>query len=289
MNADFEFLLPITPTSDEGKLLYAVQRGFKYGDGLFETMFYRQGSIVYLHEHLTRLKKGMQALHLLIPEALIGQNILAAVEQYIKQQNWDDDGIYRVKLYAIRKSGGFYTPSSEESTLLLEVLPQNNYPAIHQKKISGLSHNVRLQASLISPYKTISALPYVLAGIEQAMYGWDEIIILSYEGFLAEAGASNIFWWDGSCLYTPSLASGCIDGIIRGALMDFSKSIRLPVVEGLFLPQVLQKAQMLFTTNSAGIGIIACLQAPDLHLDFSINSALKAPKWLIDFGQAMNW
>jgi len=67
----------------------------------------------------------------------------------------------------------------------------------------------------VSAFKTLNALPYVLAGNYRKQLGVDEVILLDTHGHLAECVASNLFWLKDGMLYTPSLNTGCIGGIIR--------------------------------------------------------------------------
>ena len=65
----------------------------------------------------------------------------------------------------------------------------------------------------------MSALPYVMAGIEKQNRGLDDLIILSTKDHVSECIASNIFWLRKGTIYTPSLRSGCIEGIRRAQLI----------------------------------------------------------------------
>jgi len=228
-------------------------RAFQYGDGLFETLVLQNGQVRYIADHYHRLTGGMAALQInvssgLTPEWL--QNSIAELAQINVLGNQA-----RARLQVWRQPGGLYTPVSSEADFLLTVYPLVQ-PTVSVKEKVIFYEDVRLQYSAISSFKTCSALPYVLAGLTRKAAGTDDAILLDNAGHIAECVASNLFWFKDGQLFTPSLQTGCVEGILRKNSIRQAHQISLSVTEGLFTKQAILSAQCVFCCNVAGIQLI---------------------------------
>ncbi|GAA4410438.1 aminodeoxychorismate lyase [Nibrella viscosa] len=231
--------------------LTADNRAFRYGDGLFETIRYEQERIWFLADHLNRLTRGMQALHL---QHRFGfsQETLEQQIQALLTLNGLANQPARIKLQMWRQPGGLYTPDSNKSEFLLTVLPGRPFAVTARNRL-GVYDSVRVSPSPVSTFKTLNALPYVLAGLYKQAAQCDDVVLLDTAGHLAECNASNLFWLRGNTLFTPSPDAGCIDGIIRRQLLRQAAQTGLSVNEGLFMPDALTDAEVVFCCNAAGI------------------------------------
>lgn len=240
--------------ASESAVLGVSNRAFQYGDGVFETIISKNGMIKFQNEHWDRIVQGVNVLKMDMPFSkdqfleillnLLGANDLLG--QYA-----------RLKLYIWRAAGGLYTPTAVQSEYLLTAEGTN-------KKIMGSFHKVAvaqtvyLQKTAFSHLKTISALSYVLAGIEKEERKLDELILLNQQGFIAEASSSNIYFFDErqNTIYTPSLDSGCIDGVSRRFLLKHAARIGLDIQEILWKPEEVSDQLSVFTLNVAGVNRI---------------------------------
>lgn len=226
-------------------------RAFQYGDGLFETLRYESGQIWFWSDHFQRLTEGMQALHLIRPpgfdEATVQQTILdlLAANELTHQPA-------RLKIQVWRQPGGLYTPVTSEADVLISTRPGSPFVVTERMQVS-LYDSVRLIASPISAFKTLNALPYVLAGIAKQTGGFDDMILLDQNGHLAECIASNLFWYRDRTLYTPALQTGCVNGIARRQLLRSAPTFGLTLLEGFYEPDALQVAEAVFCANASGI------------------------------------
>ncbi|GAA4446899.1 aminodeoxychorismate lyase [Nibrella saemangeumensis] len=232
-------------------LLTADNRAFRYGDGLFETIRFEQGQLWFWADHYTRLSRGMQALQLqarpdMTPDVLEGHITALLYLNGLAGQ------AARIKLQVWRQPGGLYTPAGNESEYLLTVLPGQPFTITARNRL-GVYDAVRLTSSPVSAFKTLNALPYVLAGLYKQQQQLDDVILLDTAGHLAECNASNLFWFRARTLFTPSLASGCIDGIVRRQLLRQAAQAGFSVNETLSRPDALTEAGLIFCCNAAGI------------------------------------
>ncbi len=242
-------------------------RAFQYGDGLFETMIWQNGKIRYLADHYQRLTAGMAALSLTVPPGLSARYLQNSISQLAKTCQLGDNA--RVRLQVWRKAGGLYTPDSQGIDFLLTVLPLVT-PTISVKANVIFYEEVRLYHSAISSFKTSSALPYVLAGLARKAAHADDAILLDVHGHVAECVASNLFWLKNRVLYTPSLESGCVAGVMRKNVITQMQNDPIPIKEGLFKKESLLSADAVFCCNVAGMQWIESIE----------KSTFETPVWL---------
>ncbi|MGB0524106.1 MAG: aminotransferase class IV [Flammeovirgaceae bacterium] len=241
---------------EESQISIAIaDRAFCYGDGLFETIIGYNGAPQFLKEHLHRLKRGMEAFQ------FSGWNTRLKAERIQDQitqlcrLNHATRGKARVRIQVWRKAGGLYTPQSTGFHLLITAHPAQSSTQLNALK-AAFSQTVRLQYSNTSAYKTMSALPYVLAGLEKKQRNLDELILLSTKEHISECIASNIFWVKNGVIYTPSLRSGCIAGIRREFLVKYFRKAGRIVRRTLAKKATLLNADSIFNCNVAGIHFI---------------------------------
>jgi branched-chain amino acid aminotransferase/4-amino-4-deoxychorismate lyase len=228
------------PQTDSSILL---NRAFRYGDGLFETIISYQTYLLPYHHR--RLSAGAEALGLTLPEIL--QNDLSVINTLRP-----DQGNQKIRLYVYRKAGGLYSPATDDSDWLITYSPYEP-TGLEAIKSCAVSESVRLSWQPWSFAKTVNALPYVLAGREKQQRQFDEIILLDTSGHLSEALSSNIFWKTDKGWYTPSLRAGCVAGTRRAQLIDHLSTQGFLVREGLYKPEVLNEASQILTTNANGL------------------------------------
>ncbi|GAB2560872.1 aminotransferase class IV [Spirosoma aerophilum] len=226
-------------------------RAFQYGDGLFETIRYESNRIWFWHDHFSRLSAGMSAMQLAFPDDFITET-LEEVILHLLEANELTDQSTRIKLQVWRQSGGLYTPATNQAHMLITVRPGHSF-SITDKARTAVYDDFRLSPSPVSAFKTLNALPYVLAGIYKNQHNLDDVILLDTHGHLAECLASSLFWYINQTLFTPSLQTGCINGIVRQQLLRLALNHGITIKEGLYKPDVLLKAEAVFCANVMGI------------------------------------
>lgn len=225
----------------------SLDRGFQYGDGFFESIKYTtETGLEHFEDHFTRLSDGLLLLDYNIPKDF--KNILYSKTILVCQQN--NLKTARVKIIVWRKSGGLFTPQNNDLNYFIsttELLPFDKSPIT-----LGLATKIKIPVHILSNYKTLSSLPYVLAGIEKKQSEYDDLILLNTDDFICECTSSTIFWEIDKQIYTPSLKSACIAGIGRkNEIIQLKKEGRT-VNEGLYTIDELSKAELIWTTNSFG-------------------------------------
>lgn len=243
----------LTPSGSAS--LEISNRGFQYGDGIFETIIFRKKEIMFLNEHWERISESVDDLKLNFP---FTKKDLENTLLELLEVNGLMGQSARMKLYIWRKAGGLYTPDHFDAEFLLTADQAQRKKILKFDKV-GFADTIFLQKTSLSHLKTISALPYVMAGIEKREKGLEEIILLDQDGYVAEASSSNLYFLDlkNRTIYTPSLHTGCINGVSRRYLFKYAKQFDLEIKEVLWLPEDLISDKLsIFTINVAGVNCI---------------------------------
>lgn len=233
-------------------VLTSQNRGFRYGDGLFESMRMINGKLKFPAQHADRLQAGMKALK------MEGGNLLD--EYFLKQKTADlcrknklkDNVRFRLSVY--RAGDGLYTPEGNKSGYILEAsaLAEHTYELNKKGLIVDVYDEMAKPIDKLSNFKTSNSLLYVMAGLYKKQHSLDEAFILNQNGFLCESLSSNVFVVYDKQIYTPALSEGCIAGVMRGVVMSIAKNNSIPIIEAQINPEVLKEAEEVFITNAVG-------------------------------------
>ncbi|WP_028980967.1 aminotransferase class IV [Sporocytophaga myxococcoides] len=240
--------------TDSNQLLSTSNRAFLYGDGIFETIKLQNKNLLFWEDHYNRMVNGAKALSLdcsKITEDNLRDSIINLAEQ-------NSLPIARIRIQLWRAPGGLFTPTDNSVQYLINASEFTVAPSL--KRSCFFFEEVPLAYSSISRYKTCNALPYILASIKRKELEADEMILFNTDGFVSECTASNIFWLKGETLCTPSLETGCIEGIVRKQILAYARQHHIKVVEGQYFKEELLHADFVFTTNTAGISQLACIE-----------------------------
>lgn len=231
-------------------ILTAQNRGFKYGDGLFETMRMCKGKLMFAEKHADRLKSGMKALKMEGGELMDEYFLKQKTGELARKNKLKDNVRFRLSVY--RDGQGLYTPETNKVGYLLESTPltADSYEVNKKGLIVDVFSDLNKSADKISNYKTTSSLLYVMAGLFKKQNSLDDAFILNNSGFLCESISSNIFVVYNKEIYTPALSEGCVAGVMRNVLMGIAKAHDIPLIEAQINPEVLKEADEVFITNA---------------------------------------
>jgi len=227
-----------------------LDRGFLYGDGVFETIRAYHGTLFQIGAHLRRFYRSARLISLKIPES--GPSLETIARQVLKK-NHLKNAMVRLTCSRGVNLFGLDLPANAEPTLILMAFPlipidQSGY----QKgiKVRIVSSVRTLSDQILARVKSNNALAHILARLEAKKSGADEGILLNEKGFLTEGTVSNLFLVRNGKLLTPSEDSGILAGITRNVVISLAKKVPVPVVETRIRPQILVRADECFVTNS---------------------------------------
>ena len=126
-------------------------------------------------------------------------------------------------------------------------------------------------APMLAGLKTLNRLEQVLLKSELVSRNAVEGIVLNSRGFLTEGVSANLFWRRGKTVFTPDLARGGVDGIMRRQVMAMLKqmSIELRVVEAPL--ESLWQAEEVWLTNTL-MGVVPVNGIEDIHYPAAVLS-----------------
>lgn len=224
-------------------------RGFMYGDGVFETMRSYAGTVFRLDEHLKRLVTGCAVLGIRPPGGRKG--LQEIVRRTLKRNQLASAYL---KVIVTRGAGRFgigYRDAFRPTTVVIakefEGYPERMFVDGISAKVVGIRQN---EQSVLSRVKSLNFLGYILARFEAKAMGCDEAILANTKGNIAEAATSNIFLVKNQTLITPSLTSGILPGIARSTVIAIAAKLGLTVKERAVTPADLRRADEIFLTNS---------------------------------------
>lgn len=234
----------------DAPVLTASNRGFRFGDGLFESMRMINNKLQLADLHADRLTAGMKALkmegHALMDDYFMRQK----TTDLAKKNRWNGNVRFRLSVY--RQGAGVYTPEQNKAGYILEGIPMksNGYELNNKGLIIDVFDELTKPVNKLSNFKTSNALLYVMAGIFKSQHRLDEAMILNQYGFLCESISANVFVVYGNKIYTPALTEGCISGVMRTRIMQIAKMNEMELIEAQINPEILKEAEEVFITNA---------------------------------------
>ncbi|GGH19722.1 aminotransferase class IV [Pedobacter zeae] len=234
----------------DAPVLTASNRSFKFGDGLFESMRMINNKLQFADLHADRLVSGMKMLkidgHALMDDYFLRQK----TADLTKRNKWNGNVRFRLSVY--RGGAGVYTPEINKAGYVLEGIPLKTsaYELNSKGLIIDVFDEMTKPVNKLSNFKTANALLYVMAGLFKSQNRLDEAMILNQHGFLCESISANVFVVYNKQIYTPSLAEGCIGGVMRTAIMQLCKMNDIPLIEAQINPEILKEAEEVFITNA---------------------------------------
>lgn len=232
----------------------ADDRGFQYGDGLFETALLINGRVRFLDAHCQRLFSGCTRLGITPPDE---PTLLREVAQVTA-------GVERgvVKIIVTRGAGGRgYRPSGAMSSNRVVALHPFN-PAPHGALRLRwcdirLGRNARLAG-----IKHLNRLEQVLAQSEWRDGEFDDGLMLDTEGEVVCATSANVFVVRDGALVTPDLRFCGVQGVMRAQVLKAATKLRLTASQAPLWPHDLETASEVFITNAVrGIRSVASLDS----------------------------
>jgi branched-chain amino acid aminotransferase len=239
----------LVPSSEAG--LSFFNRGFSYGDALFETVKAVGDKLLFWEDHYFRLMASMRLLRMEIPMTFTPEYFVDQCMQLIQAQEVNSSA-WRLRLTVFRDSGGRYIPDHNRVAFVIgcEPLPQDRFLDEVTKYTVDLYKDHYVQAGMLPNLKTNNKILNVLGSIFAKENDLDNCILVNDNKEVVEALQSNLFLLFGQEIHTPPLTSGCLDGIIRKQIIRLSKDLNLTLKETAINPFDLQKADELWLSNS---------------------------------------
>ncbi|MGG7036341.1 MAG: aminotransferase class IV, partial [Flavobacterium sp.] len=178
------------------------------------------------------------------------QYLESQILELVSVKNIQDSA--RVRLTVFRNEGGFYLPTSNSVSFIIDAikLESKEYKIVKTSFEVDLYKDFFVGKQLLSTLKTTNKIIQVTAGIYARENDLESCLLINEDKNVVEAISGNLFMLKDGQLITPSLSQGCMNGIMRRQILKLAKGIDgLEVVESEISPFDLQKADELFITN----------------------------------------
>lgn len=226
----------------EAAKISVLDRGFTFGDGVYEVFLVYQRRIFRLAEHLQRLDNSLAALYLKNP--LSHSEWEAVLMTLVNDNPASDQSLYLQITRGVSERDHSISLAREQTVFAMgKALPQRNF----SDGIAVITcEDIRWNYCHI---KAITLLPSVLLRHQAALAGATEAILLKGDE-VTEGAASNVFVVKDGCVTTPPKGNHILPGITRDLVVELLQKAGIPCIEGPVSRGDLFNADEIWTTSS---------------------------------------
>ncbi len=239
----------------ENANISVLDRGFAYGDGLFETMRAYSGNIFRLEQHLDRLIKSARSILIELP--ITRNELKLAIYAAIKINGLSSSTV-KITVTRGRQEQGINIDHSSPPTIVILVKPVKKISKKDYNKGVGVKvfKNCAIKIQGISnPIKSCNYLSNIMLRENALQENFFEAILTNHKNNITEGTISNIFIVKNDQVITPALNEFILGGVMRKAILDLCLENSICYKEAIIKEKDLYEADEIFITNS-GIEIL---------------------------------
>lgn len=241
---------------DEAKIS-VFDRGFLYGDSLYEVVRSYHGEFFLIDEHLKRLEKSAELCRMVLGQSLsVYKNEIFRTFQIFRAQPKHEKVEAYARIIVSRGIGkiGFGLSCLLSTTQYVIIIQPIDAPTAEQFKVGmklKVSDRLRNDRRALDPaMKSGNYLNSVLAYLEAASEDFGDALLCNAEGHITEGTTFNIFYARRGIVATPPLDIGILDGLTRKRVIQQASELKIPVREVRFPKERLYEADEVFLTSS---------------------------------------
>lgn len=234
----------------EGALISVFDRGFLYGDSVFETIRTYGGRPFALIKHLERLERSAALVFIDLP---VTQSVLAREVEELVAAAGNAESYVRVMVSRGQGELGLDPALAGISTRVMVAAPlQPPAQSLYDTGVKVVTFRSQraTDATGAEGAKVGNYLTGVLAMREAKKVGAVEALIVDAKGRIIEGATSNVFWVQEGTLFTPPVEVGILAGITRAYVIEVAKTLELPVRQVAPKQRELLKADEVFISSS---------------------------------------
>ena len=230
-------------------VLLASNRGFRYGDGLFETIKVVNGRIQLEGYHFERLFSGLLLLKYEMPGLFTEEKLKDLIIQLCQKNKCIN--LARVRLSVFRGNGGLYD-DDRSLQYMIECWPLSH--SICKLNDNGLAIDIfpdaRKSCDKFSNLKSANFLLYSMAALYAKEHKVNDCLVLNTLGNIADSSIANVFILKDGIVSTPALGQGCVNGVMRKYVIQKMRDVGCQVLESKILIEDVETADEIFLTNA---------------------------------------
>jgi len=240
---------------DEAKI-HILTHGLHYGTSVFEGVRCYEttkGPAVFrLKDHIKRLFDGVKVMMMEIPFTM--EEISEAAKETVRMNKLRECYIRLIVYYGYKEMG--INPMDNPVDVAIACYPWGAYlgeEGLKKGVRCKVSSWLRIDSRMLPPLVKVAAnyVNSVLAKLEALKCGYDEAILLNFNGRVAEGSGENIFIVKNGLLITPPLSAGALPGITRDSVINLAKDQGILTIETDVLREQLFLADEVFFTGTA--------------------------------------
>jgi D-alanine transaminase len=237
-----------------------LDRGFLFGDSIYEVIASYKKKPFKIDEHLDRLFINLKNIKLSIN--ISRQEVKDIVEAVIEKNNLSNQIIY---LQISRGADDIrnHIPSAKaDPTVFISSFPLKDRPLkeINPIKVS-LKKDFRWRKSNIKSTSLLANVMYKIQAQEEDFFE----IILQEDGFITEGAVSNIFYVKDNEVKTPSLENNILPGVTRAVIINILKEMKIPIIETKISVEDFMQADEIWITNTTK-GVLLVSEIDEIKL-----------------------
>lgn len=220
-------------------------RGFLFGDAVFETALLHDGGFLRLRDHLERFAASATTMRIDAPPVEAVDRI---VRDVVRANDLRDANIRVTLTRGVRKP----------LLLVTARQPDRDRAAAARAGWRIITARTRRPSTAAIPaqLKAVGRTYALLARHEASDAGADDALLLDDRGHVCEGPTWNVFWRRGSTLFTPALDTGVLAGVTRSSILELAPGHGLEVCEGFFDRSELDTADEVFATMTS-LGVVS--------------------------------
>jgi D-alanine transaminase len=228
--------------------VHAEDRGFQFGDGIYEVCEVRGGRLIDEARHMQRLARSLGELKIAAP---MSAPALGHVMREVIRRNRVKDGLVYLQVTRGAAPREFLFPADTEPTVVCLARPMDT-AGLDARALEGIAvksmPDIRWQRCDI---KTVMLLPACLAKEAARQDGAREAWFVDADGFVTEGASSNAWIVDaGGAVITRQLGSAILPGVTRATLRDVLEGEGMKLIERPFRLDEAYAAREAFITSA---------------------------------------
>jgi len=231
----------------------ALDRGFLYGDSVYEVLWWHRGVPVQAREHMDRLRESARRVYMSIDAS--DEALLAALHDAVAATGCGPTDDAYLRLVVTRGEGplGLHVVEGLRQNVVIVAGPANRpSPAVRERGfVVALVDRLRISAKALDPgAKTGNYLNNLLALHEAEARGADDAVLLNDRGEVTEGTTSNVYVVAGGAVSTPPIEAGILKGTTRNRVLAICGERRIPAHERPLRTTDLLAADEVFLSSS---------------------------------------
>lgn len=234
-----------------------LDRGFIFGDGVYEVIPVYGGRLFRLQHHLDRLDNSLEGIRLANP--LTHRQWQAILEQLVEENGAGDQSLYLQVTRGVARRDHSFPPDTEPTVFAMSNAVGPVPPGLREGIAAVTVEDFRWKLCHI---KAIALLPNILLRQQAVDAGAAEAIMLR-DAFVTEGAASNVFIVNNGVVLTPPKSNLLLPGVTRDLVVELCQQNGVPCVEGAISEMQLREADEIWLTSSTK-EIIPVIRLDDL-------------------------